>query len=350
MIDFGSNGNVKFILVMIWILICLGVLYSLVFPYGITVAPVETSPRMIARGTLTILPLWAQRLPVPADGYGTRLIAQDDVIVAAKPFGRVAAFDASAGRQVWSVDGIDPIDGLVADPVAQRVYVNAANSIAALSLRTGERHLIIESEHFTRSINQPQVRPNGSVIVYLDDDIRTLNLTHHAVGESLGLPGSVILTDLNIAIAQENNSTTLVASDTMTNEPVWQTDIGGYCCLDSVPYVEAGRLVFHTPAPGAPPQPVIVDTQTGVVIWQHEGEDAVVSNIEIAGGVGYALTDAAQLVTFDARTGSLLDRVSFQAPARNADLTGSWVAVDDETLAVYFQDTNTLAVYRLDQS
>jgi outer membrane protein assembly factor BamB len=89
----------------------------------------------------------------------------------------------------------------------------------------------------------------------------------------------------------------------------------------------------------------------GSIIWQFD-QEPVVSNIAVGGPITYFLTENARLIALDTNTGEVLGRLSF-APhfAHDFDFinTSLIVAADKDIVAVYFEDSRQISIFRFNK-
>lgn len=87
------------------------------------------------------------------------------------------------------------------------------------------------------------------------------------------------------------------------------------------------------------------------IVWQFDDEPAV-SNIAIGGSVTYFLTKSVKLIAVDTKTGEVLGTLNF-APRFPHDFdfvnTSLIVAADKDVVAVYFEDSKQLSVFRFNE-
>ena len=85
----------------------------------------------------------------------------------------------------------------------------------------------------------------------------------------------------------------------------------------------------------------------GEIIWQFEQN--VVSNVAVGGNTTYFLTEHAELVAIDTQTGKILNSLNFTPNfSENFDFvnTSIYVAADGDIVAIYFEDTRQLSIFR----
>jgi outer membrane protein assembly factor BamB len=75
-----------------------------------------------------------------------------------------------------------------------------------------------------------------------------------------------------------------------------------------------------------------------------------VANIIVANETIYALDKKANLRLIDPETSLVKGIIQFEAPSdgNKTALTGSWIAVVGDRVAIYFQDTDTLSLYQIE--
>src|SRR5258708_7876639 len=96
-----------------------------------------------------------------------------------------------------------------------------------------------------------------------------------------------------------------------------------------------------------------IDRQTGAVVWANLSI-GLASNVAEASGILYALDYNGQLWLFDVNSGETIGKVQFEEPKGHLimgpdALGGSYLAVTQNTLAIYFQDTHVLSTFLLPQ-
>lgn len=87
------------------------------------------------------------------------------------------------------------------------------------------------------------------------------------------------------------------------------------------------------------------------VVWQSE--ETAVGNFAVSGPVTYFLTDAVQLLAVDTNTGSEIGKLILE-PRFSPDFdfvnSSIIVAADENVVALYFEETQQLSIYKLNQA
>lgn len=60
----------------------------------------------------------------------------------------------------------------------------------------------------------------------------------------------------------------------------------------------------------------------------------------------YLLTEKAEFLILNRESGKVVDKIVFSAPQKPGGIENSWISVQDDIVAIYFQDTNRLSVMR----
>ncbi|WP_420641799.1 PQQ-binding-like beta-propeller repeat protein [Candidatus Leptofilum sp.] len=132
----------------------------------------------------------------------------------------------------------------------------------------------------------------------------------------------------------------LQAIDKHTNTVIWEQKLSDIIIqplvlVDGVFFARTGADLG---------QLVAIDQVTGNILWKQEN---VASNIAVENGTAYFLTEGAQLLVADAKTGEILRKLVFSpAPLQDVSNHGFYVAVSDDILVVYFGDSQNLFAFR----
>ncbi|MBN8579809.1 MAG: hypothetical protein J0L96_03990 [Anaerolineae bacterium] len=105
---------------------------------------------------------------------------------------------------------------------------------------------------------------------------------------------------------------------------------------------------FEKQGYGVPDKVTVTNIDNGSIIWEYKGEP-VISNIAVGGTTTYFLTENNRLIALNTYTGEVLGELAF-APRFSHDFdfinTSIVVAADGDLVAVYFEDSTQLSVFR----
>jgi hypothetical protein len=214
------------------------------------------------------------------------------IVTASMGCNSVMALTWDAGKNVWRTEIIDP-SNLTLDGARNRVYVSGREHITALSITDGKRLWQNASDNFVRNAHRVLVRGDGQVTVKANGDW-FIDSTDGKLYE---------------------NPVELGDSET-----------------DYRPTIDTHVLD-------------IVDSISSYT---------VISNAVQANKLIYVLDADAQLHIIDREAGAEVGYIQFQRPEKKqllyspGAIGGSWLAVDNNRVAIYFQDTDTLSVYQME--
>jgi outer membrane protein assembly factor BamB len=107
-------------------------------------------------------------------------------------------------------------------------------------------------------------------------------------------------------------------------------------------------MKFEKQGYGVPDNVTVTNVDNGSIIWEY-ADEPVVSNIAVAGTTTYFLTENNRLIVLDTYTGEILGELAF-APRFSHDFdfvnTSIIVAADGDVVAVYFEDSKQLSIFR----
>lgn len=89
------------------------------------------------------------------------------------------------------------------------------------------------------------------------------------------------------------------------------------------------------------------DKGTGEIEWLVE-MPSVASNPFLSGDIIYILDSSANLRLLNLSDGTEMGNIQFEAPQNPTKIEDSWIAVSDNIVAIYFQDTEILSVLEID--
>jgi outer membrane protein assembly factor BamB len=107
-------------------------------------------------------------------------------------------------------------------------------------------------------------------------------------------------------------------------------------------------MEFEKQGYGVPDKVTVIRVDNGSIIWEYDDEP-VISNIAIGGEITYFLTQSNRLIALNTYTGEILGKLAF-APGFSHDFdfvnTSVVVAADGDVVAVYFEDSKQLSLFR----
>lgn len=111
-------------------------------------------------------------------------------------------------------------------------------------------------------------------------------------------------------------------------------------------------MKFEKQGYGVPDKVTATNLQNGLIIWEYNGEP-VISNIAVGGKTTYFLTENNRLIALNTYTGEVIGELAF-APRFSHDFdfvnTSIVVAADGNVVAVYFEDSKQLSVFRFENA
>jgi hypothetical protein len=125
-------------------------------------------------------------------------------------------------------------------------------------------------------------------------------------------------------------------------------DTGRYGVDEALTYND---IVLEKQGYGIPDPIIARNRNDGSIVWRFD--DPVVSNIAVGGPITYFLTKDVKLIALDTETGEVLGTLSF-APGFSHDFdftnTSLIVAADKDIVAVYFEDSKQLSIFRFNET
>ncbi len=222
--------------------------------------------------------------------------------------GKVVAYDAETGDVIWSkiVPGARGIETLVATDSTVSIDGSFSSNYYLLEAKTGDVTLVREKEG-----------PN--LVWFVDNGI----------------------------LYERQKSFSFVARDRITNEIIWQSEVG-YPVLQP-PILTDKAIVARSGDTSFLGIAFAVDNSTGDLIWEFK--DAL-SNVAISNYTAFFLTKDIQLIAVDIETGKILGQVDFisnQERDRTADIH-HFVAAGYNIVLVYLGDSQQLFAFRFSPS
>lgn len=311
-----------------------------------------TSPRNIEDVAFKITGVWAADFDIDQIRRDTFAIFSDKILVAG--CGEVIAFDLQTGVIRWRVDElINPID-LTVDEVNNSVYVVGQQEVRALSLSSGETLWSNSSELFSRtavstsllSNGQLVVRPGGRGTHYLDN-------LQGVLGEAIDLPGGTEFYDGDFIVTKGIYDVTVINGH--SDAKLWDYEVTGdhRDSWEVNVYPEEDLMIIQWLSSLNERGLMSLRLTTGVVLWQWH-ESWIASKVQVENDKLWFLTDDARLIVLDMDDGEQLYSVQFSETFnrnidRESSLFNSQVMVENNLIAIYFQDNNNLTVYEVVQ-
>ncbi|GJM39891.1 MAG: hypothetical protein DHS20C20_01730 [Ardenticatenaceae bacterium] len=213
---------------------------------------------------------------------------------------KITAYDAETGDAVWStrIVGAKHIDTIVVTGSSLSVGGSPSQNYYFLDLTTGE---VVNTFAVTKGF-----------LLFSSDEIEVRRIS----------------------------GADLQAIDKHTDTIIWEQNLSDIIIQ---PLVLVDGILFARTGDDLG-QLVALDQATGNILWKHAN---VASNIAVENGVVYFLTEDAQLLVADPRTGEILRKLVFSpAPLQNVSNHGFYVAVSGDILLVYFGDSQNLFALR----
>ena len=259
--------------------------------------PNFTEARVVETSDFRVTTLWAiDGINIENFPSSTLMVGTNGMIIAVDlSCERAIALDFPTGEVIWVTDNIPQSWNLTLDEGRGRIYISAVRQIQSLSILTGERIWVKGSEDFVRN----------SHVVELHDDGQ---LTVDANGERFIDPETGDLFDHPVGT---NSSGFEQLSEDESNVELTHIDLNNF---------------------------------------------TIASNIVEFRGNLYVLDSDARLHLLSADGLEELGTIQFERPEPTdllyepGAIGGSWIAVDNDMVAIYFQDTDILAVYEVDLS
>lgn len=170
--------------------------------------------------------------------------------------------------------------------------------------------------------------------------------THFDYDYAVGV-GHLILTESDIKAETYNHDNEAIYTVDIETGEIKEVvkDISRYA-VDEVVIYDGMKL--EKQGYGVPDKVTATNVDNSSIIWEYTGEP-VISNIAVGGKTTYFLTENNRLIALNTYTGEVLGELAF-APRFSHDFdfinTSILVAADDDIIAVYFEDSKQLSVFR----
>jgi hypothetical protein len=259
--------------------------------------------RKIIKSSIEIVQLWG-RTGIYLENFEKSLpmVSTSELLITAQHgCNEVTAFHLDTGEIVWKTPQDDPEkgeftainypDNLALDYARDQIYVSGFGEIRAIAVFDGRTIWRNVSNEFERNAHRVVINEDGQLTVNANRDWYID-------------PNSGVLSDLPIVI--ENTTSDFVAT---------------------------------------------VDHQVSLILSKLSGY-SVISNYVKQTEIIYVLDSNAKLHLLDANNGTEIGIIEFDQPKKTdllyepGAIGGSWLAVEEDILAIYFQDTDVLSVYK----
>lgn len=323
-----------------------------------------TSPRAVIDSSIDVQNLWSMKIRmlnfrIPETAM---VINNDLLILADSACKQVVAFDLLKGEKVWDRDIVGY--SITNDPIRDnRIYVTEISGsdrqLWALRASTGQTIWINNHLKNQRTGLSISIEPNGDIYFYAGAtnwsyNIYSLDAATGDIETELEMPERAMLysegrfwREFGTGIASFDAGNFQMLWD-------WNTNVTLGAVMIRPNFVENYLLVQKG---GEVSRLYVLDKSDGELLWDL-GETVLVSNVVESEGVVYALTHTARLLILNLATGELIHEIQFTIPEvtdyEEHLLTGpgligsSWLAVSENIVAVYFQDTETLSVMEIE--
>jgi hypothetical protein len=254
----------------------------------------STSPRAILSSTTSYRDLWSIS-GIPIENFSDKKLMvnnQTMLVVVSRGCNFVIAFDLLTGNVEWKSEELPQPRNIELDIPRERAYISSTQNITAISLLDGSILWTNNSSDFIRNDHSVVLRSDGQVTVSANG--------YWFIDPSTGILSSNPISFDENTISEYQSSNPIVSD-----------------LLKSVQFTPISNVVEHN------------------------------DNI-------YVLDSSASLHIFSESFGDQL--IAFTAPLPTEllyepeGIGGSWVAVDDQIVAIYFQDSDVLSVYQIDLS
>ena len=341
-------------------------------------SPIEDSPpptpsshsKKIVTGNLPLQELWRWSGVVGGRGDPPKIIIQDEFIVFAYGVAEkhISVFDARTGNEVWMSDDIRNLSSLDID--RDRIYVGTLKNVRAYQLGTGRQ--------VWYALQQPPYKRGGLYVYSTDGKLevydvdlsgtprnKRLYILNPQTGETLDIIDRPDIFFRSGTIYYETRwiggsfSSHLTAKDEVGGDALWRLDFEGSpkrwpSVVDNIMYLDAGNIYA-------------IDAETGNIHWQYDAVQPVTSpqtgietipennyipRVAYEDGMVYVVRSDATIVGLDGQTGQEVGQIEIDSPPNYFDSDGFFrdtfytIAVSDEFVAVYYNDSQELIVFK----
>ena len=285
---------------------------------GFYCSTVKATPRTIISSTVKLTPVWSTNIAIGEGGYDKPAIVLAGDKLYAQDCKEVTAFDLQTGTVSWisehTSDFGDGISGqMTVDAAHNKIYGRKDIwGIRAISMVNGKILWTSGETLFERALPYLELLADGQLLAENDKGAWYVNPDNGHLQ-----PTTVVTPYGNLPQIAEGVELSLSACES---------------CLQAS------------------------DLATGNLLWQigSRNSPALVSNAVVNNHTVYIMEQHAQLLLLDLHTGQKVGAIQFELP-KNQDsvhngpgqISGSYLSIQHNILAISFHDTNVLSVYSI---
>jgi outer membrane protein assembly factor BamB len=300
--------------------------------------PHPTPPRKIEQDhkRISLTHLWSLTLPLDNAKNAFPLPMSDQKLYAMTACGQVYVLDLETGTpELLTSVPLSP-KMMLYDAPQKQLYITAGDSFIALDATSGATHWDQYFSFFERNYTPIYLTNDGLLLV--DSYRKKFYRVDKTTGslQQLEAPNNTIYLEGDVAyLKSEENQ--IYAKTLSEDKLLWQRTESTRVCefhLISNDYFSIGcekQLVIHK--------------QNGKLIWQSP--IILASNTFFYENALYALGVDAMLYRFDPASKDTAPLLQFEGTDFVPMLMQSYIQINDTFLALYFQDTNLLSVYKV---
>lgn len=304
-----------------------------------------TDTRLIENSTIPVEPLWERESGIYGGDDAAILITHNLIVVPDNSCREVVAFNRRTGEKVWRDTAATNTGRIVYHAGLNRIYVTRPSESALTAYRATDGKQLwsnktIEERRIAMAVQE--IGPDGQGYVYVSSrGIVPFNRRDGSYGEALDTIGQPVAFYDDFYLSVDFHQFSIIQYP--SNDVLWRFEDNRVMrpfdefivFTDEILIVRIGQTVYG------------FDKSSGDVRWQVED---MVSNAAVYGDVVFVLDVSANLHLLQLADGVAVGNIQFEAPENPEDLETSWLAVSEDTLAIFFSDTETLSVMEIDLS
>ena len=297
--------------------------------------------REVENSTLSYESRWSRQAGI--DNREVNIVIADSLVII--PDGNcdeIVAFDKQSGETKWRDSVSVALGRVVFDEQRNLIYVTkrSIRELVAYRLADGKRQWSNRS-YFGERIGMAvqDIISEGQVFLQADTHgIVPINSDDGSYGESLNTIGDPIAYSGDLYISRDSGRM-ISAIDYPSNEVLWSFSSNSIeCCLDEHVVFTAQQVIVRIGG-----TLYVFDKDTGEVEWLVESP-SIASNPFISEDIVFILDSTANLRLLNLSDGTEIGNIQFEVPHDPDEVEGSWIAISDNYVAIYFQDTKILSV------
>lgn len=339
------------VLMLFWVLFFIG--YAFDKPQGYDCLRANGQARTVLSENVNVQNLWNMKIRISYGPESSSYIAVDDdlLLLSDSACNKIAAFDLETGHSVWE-RGLAG-NAVLVDPIRSHVvyFVEIYGSgtlLWAFNSQTGQRlwkNDTLNGQRIGLSVN---IESGGEIQLYAGswNTRQKLYYVNPNTGEfatEINLPSGTLLYHDGISLMQ--NEAALQAASIELGKDLWRWEEWQWSSNLMVrPIIKDNQVFVKNIGKLA-----ALDLISGTELWRYS-DDLIASNLAFYGEKIYFLTYSNSLVILDVETGNEITRLEFVEPTskEHDSLADSYIAVEENVIAIYFQDTQTLSVMKIE--